>query len=430
MRARSLVHSSSVLVLAAVFASAPGCTRESEPLTQRDGATRDSAGVLLVENLVAPLWTEEERWQLSEVMRIGTFEGEPEYQFGSISGFAPLSDGRIVVTDDMAQNLRIYSPDGVHLHTMGTAGSGPKDFGSGRLSVLVGPGDTVLVMDWANMQTHVIDPTGEWLDSWKFTPRDGMRVAGWDTAPSGLIMNLLQPMQRPDITASDTLDAVVIRDVWGHITDTLAWIPSQRTFSLQGGTQELRFYGARPMYDLRWNGGLVVGTTDRYRLEWLDSNGDIERIVSLARDRIPMDGDERDACMNLFEEVWDKWDMSPQRRSFVKSTIRFEDHYPAYRVFRHGPRGTLWVQQVRPTSDLAAEEVEAERGVYPWPYGSTQWDVLDAEGRYLGVAEITDDLSLPLFYGDRLYGIWRGEMDVEHLMVMEIEGLPPVGNGS
>jgi len=407
-----------------------GCRGAPDPLAEWDGAIRDSAGILLVENYGTPLWSEDERWTLSEAMRIGVFEGEPEYQFGNISGFAPLSDGRIAITDDMAQDLRFYSPEGVHLRTVGTAGSGPKDFGSGRLSVLVGPGDTVLVMDWANMQTHVINPDGDWLDSWKFTPQDGMRVAGWDTAPSGRIINILQPVQRPDIAASDTLDAVVIRDMRGRIRDTLAWIPSQRTFSLRGGTQVLRFYAARPMCDLRWNGGLVVGVTDRYRLKWLDPNGNLERVVSLGRDRMPFDGGEQAATMNLLETVWDKWDMSPQRRSFVKSTVHFEDHYPAYRRIRHGPRGTLWIQQVRPTSKLTAEEVEEERGVYPWPYGSTNWDVFDAQGRYLGVVDIPGELGLPLFYGDRLYGIWRGEMDVQHLVAMEIEDLPPLSAGS
>jgi len=79
-----------------------------------------------------------------------------------------------------------------------------------------------------------------------------------------------------------------------------------------------------------------------------------------------IDGGEQDACMDLLDKVWDKWEnMSPERRSFVKSTIYFEDHYPAYRRFRHGPRGTLWIQQIRLTSDLTAEEVEAERGVFP-----------------------------------------------------------------
>ena len=121
--------------------------------------------------------------------------------------------------------------------------------------------------------------------------------------------------------------------------------------------------------------------------------------------------------------------MSPERRAFVTSTLRFENHYPAYRTFRHGPRGTLWVQQVRPIGALTPEEVEAEEGVYPWPYGSTKWDVFDAEGRYLGVVDIPGDPKLILFYGDRLYGVWKDELDVQHLVVMEIDGLPPVEAG-
>ena len=138
-----------------------------------------------------------------------------------------------------------------------------------------------------------------------------------------------------------------------------------------------------------------------------------------------IDGGEQAACMDLLDKVWDKWEnMSPERRSIVKSTIHFEDHYPAYRRFRHGPSGTLWIQQIRLTSDLTAEEVEAERGVFPWPYGANSWDVFDAEGRYLGVVGIPGELGLPLFYGDRLYGIWRDEMDVQHRVSPELNQSP------
>lgn len=428
MRSRSVFRSVFVLSLTAILGCVVGCASEAQPAAEWDGAIRDSAGVLIVENHGTPLWSEEERWTLSEVLRIGTFEGEPEYQFGNISGFAPLSDGRIAITDDMAQNLRYFSPEGVHLRTVGQAGSGPREFGSATLNVLVGPGDTLVVMDWANMHTQVFGPDGEWLDSWRFAPEGGKRISRWDTAPSGLMINVLTPLQTPDMSVSDTLDAVVVRDVRGRIQDTLAWMPTTRTFSLRGGRQELRFYSARPICDLRWNGGLVVGQTDRYRLEWLDPDGELERIVVLERDRIPFDDSEQAAAMRLFDSAWDKWNMSPERRALVKSTIRFEDHYPAYRTFRHGPQGTLWVQQVRPTGALTPEEVEEEGGVYPWPYGSTKWDVFDAEGRYLGVVDIPSDPGLILFYGDRLYSVWKDELDVQHLLVLEVEGLPPASS--
>lgn len=418
-----------ICVCIAVSISAAGCALESKSAARWQGIVRDSAGILLVDNNDVPLWREEDRWTLSEVLRIGTLEGEPEYQFGNISGFAPLSDGRIAITDDMAQNLRFFSPGGVHLRTVGRAGSGPAEFGPNRLSVMVGPGDTLLVMDWGNMRTHVFDPAGEWLESWRFGPEGGRRVNGWDTTPSGLMIHILTPLQTPDTPASDTLDIVVIRGVRGQILDTLAWLPSSRYFTLGGGTQELRFYTGAPEVELRSNGGLVAGHTDRYRLQWYDSKGNLERIVTLRRDPIPFDDHEQTACLDLFESVWKRWDLSPERISFVKSTIRFEQSYPAYRRLEHGPRGTLWVQQVRPTSDLTPEEVENEDGVYPWPYGSPKWDVFDQEGRYLGVVDVPRDFGLVLFYGDKMYGQWKDELDVQYLVVMEVAGLPPLKGG-
>jgi hypothetical protein len=296
--------------------------------------------------------------------------------------------------------------------------------------VLVGPGDTLLVVDGANRQAHLFKPDGEWLGSWRYAPEDGMRVLGWDTAPSGLIVNLLAPVQTPDIAASDTLDAVVIRGIRGAILDTLVWLPASRSYSLRGGRQELRFYTGTPEFDLRWNGGLVTGRTDRYRFESYDANGDLERIVSLRRDKIPFDDRERAACMDLIESVWKRWDASPTQMAFWKSTIHFEDFYPAFRGFMNGPRGTLWVQQVRPVSDLTPEEVENEGAVWPWPYGSTKRDVFDSEGRYLGIVDLPKQLGGRVrFYGDRLYGVWEDELDVQYLVVMQIDGLPTVEEG-
>ncbi|MCK5448107.1 MAG: hypothetical protein KAJ43_08175 [Gemmatimonadetes bacterium] len=403
-----------------------GCAGESQSAAEWDGTMRDSAGILIVENNDVPLWGEEDRWTFSEVLRIGTLEGDPEYQFGRISGFVPLSDGRIAVTDNMAHNLRFFSPEGVHERTVGTTGSGPKDFGSRRLNLLRGPGDTLLVMDWANLQTHRFTPDGEWLESWRIAPEGGLRVWGWDTAPSGLIINLLTPVQTPDIAASDTLDAVVVRGVRGHILDTLMWLPSARSFSMRGG---LRLYSGGPVFDLRWDGGLVTGRSDRYRFEWYDANGDLERIVSLRRDKIPFDDREQAACMDLLESVWKRWDVSPTQMALWKSTTHFEEFYPAFRSFMNGPRGTLWVQQVRPTSDLTPEEVASESGVYPWPYGSTDWDVFDREGRYLGVVEKPPNIQGFQFFGDKLYGVWEDDFDVQYLIVMQIDGLPTVEEG-
>ena len=129
------------------------CTVEVETATEWDGDLRDSAGIVIVENHGEPIWREEERWTLREILRIGAVTGEPAYQFGDISGLGVLSDGRLVVADALAQNLKFFAPDGAHITTVGEPGSGPGEYGN-WLHVMVGPGDTVVVWDWTNMRAN------------------------------------------------------------------------------------------------------------------------------------------------------------------------------------------------------------------------------------------------------------------------------------
>ena len=129
----------------AVLAGTVGCSIDSQPEAKWDGAITDSAGVQIVQNFGTPLWTQENRWTVNEVLRIGVVEGEPGYQFGDISSIGVLSDGRIVVSDNIALHIRFFSPKGVHELTVGRQGSGPGEY-AGELTVLVGPDDTLLVL--------------------------------------------------------------------------------------------------------------------------------------------------------------------------------------------------------------------------------------------------------------------------------------------
>jgi hypothetical protein len=52
--------------------------------------------------------------------------------------------------------------------------------------------------------------------------------------------------------------------------------------------------------------------------------------------------------------------------------------------------------------------------------------VFDEEGRYLGVVDVPKEFGLVRFYGDKMCGQWKAELDVPYLVVMEIAGLPPL----
>ena len=57
-------------------------------------------------------------------------EGHPAFQFASITGVRLFDDGRVVVSDAGAREIRVFSSDGAHLITLGGPGDGPGEFQS------------------------------------------------------------------------------------------------------------------------------------------------------------------------------------------------------------------------------------------------------------------------------------------------------------
>ena len=413
-----------LLVFAAALVSV-GCA-EMESAAKWDGTVRDSAGMVIVENFGEPLWTDETRWSLTEVLKIGTVSGDPDYMFGSISNFAVLSDGTIVVADQMGQHLKFFTSEGVHLRTVGRAGSGPKEFGRGIL-VARAFGDTLLVVDGRNMQAHWLAPDGTWLGSWRTEPQGGWFIQGWDSAPTGRIVTLMSPLRMPDSPVVDSLDVVLVRDVRGEVLDTLARVPTSQMLRFSRDAPEFHFWAGYPDFDLTWRGGLVTGRSDSYRLKWYDENGDLERIVSLRRERQPITDHDGSLLMEKIEQAMTRAGLPPAEIARNKSAVHFEDYYPAWRRFICGVGGTLWVQRLRPVSALSEQEIE-DLG-FGRPPATSEWDVFDREGRYLGVMDMPTGEKSFIFVADRIYGVWEDELDVQHIVTWRIEGLPPLEEG-
>jgi hypothetical protein len=413
-----------LLVFAAALVSV-GCA-EVESAAKWDGTVRDSAGVLIVQNFGEPLWTDETHWSLTEVLRIGTVSGDPDYMFGNISSFVVLSDGTVVVADRLGQHLKFFTSNGAYIRTVGRAGSGPKEFGRG-IGVMKALGDTLVVIDGRNMQAHWLASDGTWLGSWRTAPEGGWVLRGWDDAQTGRIVTRMSPLRTPDSPVVDSLDVVLIRDVRGAVLDTLARVPTRQTFRFSGDAPEWHFWAPYPDVDLTWRGGLVTGHSDSYRLKWFDENGDLERIVSLPRERQPITDRDRSLFMEKIDKMLREWDLPPAEIAQYKSAVHFEDYYPAWRRFICGVDGTLWIQRPRPVSALSEQELE-DMGRNR-PPATSKWDVFDREGRYLGVMHMPTGEMAFMFAGDRIYGVWEDEMDVQYIVAWRIDGLPPPEEG-
>ncbi len=114
----------------------------------------------------------------------------------------------------------------------------------------------------------------------------------------------------------------------------------------------------------------------------------------------------------------------------LKSAISYEPFFPMYLQFLSGPAQSLWVQQVRPPRNLSEDERENLNPLFGLWLGSPDWDVFDSEGRFLGVVTMPARYQPLRFLGDRVYGVWRDELDVEYVMRLRVTGLPGADTGA
>jgi hypothetical protein len=399
-----------------------------------DGAVRDSAGIQIVENFGAPMWREDETWELTEVLRIGAVEGAPEYEFGRISGIAVLSDRRIVVADAMAHELRFFNPEGVLERSVGRAGQGPGEFGDGLLYPKVGPGDTLLVFDRGNQQAHVIAPDGTWIESFSTLPENGHWFGMvYDAPPTGRLVSIQVPLQLPEGGLADSLDVLLERDLHGAILDTVARIPTYMTTLNPGAAGS--YYGN--MVDIKLcESSLVIGHNYTHRTVWYGSGGTIERIIDFPSERPPLTEEDRAVMMTRWDQLAEQYNIPPGQAEQIKSTVHFEDRYPAYARFACGPAGTLMMQRFRPLCELREEEASQIRYNLGRPPGATVWDVFDRDGRYLGAVDLpgtewVGTVSPVLFVQDRatdtwyMYSTWSDELDVQYVVSWRLDGPMP-----
>lgn len=383
------------------------------------GTVTDSAGVRIVANPTTPMWAESEGWTVEEALRIGKPAGEPEYQFGLISGIGMTSGGEVLVMDQQGQELKVFGPDGTWVRTIGDGGSGPGQFGPQAGPVLVGRGDTVLVPDLGNQRVNLLAADGEYLGSFRSGFEQGLPIR-WEMAPDGTPVTQLRPFTLPGQASdpADTMDLIVERAYDGTVTDTLFRVPAGKTFSFASGAPEFHFFSPEPMWAITRDGGIVLGVNNVLSFRVFGPDGELQRIIRLPVEPREVTEEDRTIFLETLERLWGQAGVPGEAIAQLKQAVSFEARFPAYVQALAGPGGSLWVQRILRPSDLSAEEKEDFNPLQNM--GSPDWDVFDGEGRYLGVVGMPYHFQPLGFSGDDVFGVWRDELDVQYAMVLRI----------
>jgi hypothetical protein len=384
------------------------------------GTITDSAGVAIVSNPAEGMWMETDAWTVEEELKIGTLEGDPDYMFGQIGFLTVDSNGRIFVLDAQAQQIKVYSADGVYEQTLGARGRGPGEL-LGATFVLMGPGDTLVVPDLGNLRINRYAPDGSSPGSTPVDLQQGIPLIFQGT-PSGVLVRQVRQFAfpgQPEI--EDPHDAIVTFAVDGTVLDTLLTFPSGETFRLSGGALELNFFSPEPAWDYSDELGLIYAVNDAYRIGLYSADGELDRVIKMPFERAPVGERDKDALMTYLERASAVQGASAEQIAQIKSGVSFGDFFPAFNTLTAGPQGTVWVQHGQAPSELSEEQLENYNPIEDT--GAPEWDVFDATGRYLGIVTMPTRFAPRMIRGDRIYGVWRDELDVQYVLRLRVVGM-------
>ncbi len=398
----------------ALMAVAAGCVTGG---SDWEGSVTDSAGVTIVANTEQGMWGEGDAWTLTQELKLGALD-DPDYQFAQIGFIAVDGHGSMYVLDAQAQQIQVYDEAGTYVRTIGGPGAGPGELGPGAVFLLIGSGDTLLVPDMGNQRVNLYGSGGESHGSFPLSFQDDGIPLAWRGTASGVVARQMRPLALPGQPAVDSMDFVVAQSFDGTAGDTLMKFASGGTFSFGGGAPSIKLYSAEPIWTIDDDLAVYQGVNDNYRISRYE-HGVLTHIFSMPFARMQVTESDQDAVLGAIEDAWRNAGLPPAAIERARSIVEFGEYFPAFANIQIGPQGTLWVQHIQSVSELSEEE-RANFNLLE-DSGAPEWDVFDPDGRYLGVVTMPHRFAPRLFVGDKLYGVWRDDLDVQYVVRLKID---------
>ncbi len=205
--------------------------------------------------------------------------------FSRLAGVRELSDGRVIVTDQLEKAVRVLDFTAGAAQEIGRVGSGPGEYQvPGRLLPL--PGDSTLLVDFGNMRLTVIGPDGRLHRSTSMQQGSAASGALLLVMPSAadargrLYFDMLGSFSVGPEGPPDSA-AIARWRLDDDVVDTVAMLPRPEMQSIQAGSQgTFRFVGgalgpfsARPGWSAAPDGSVAVVWPDDYRVDWIRADG-------------------------------------------------------------------------------------------------------------------------------------------------------------
>jgi hypothetical protein len=372
-----------------------------------------SNGTVLVANTGTGVWEPETRWTLRETCRIGGIDAEGPEQLNEIVGLASDDLGRVYILDRQAQDIRVFTRDGLFVRTIGRSGAGPGEFQQAN-GLLFDRRGHLWVVDPGNGRYSMFDTAGVLIDT---RPRPitsyGYVSDARFTTTGALVEHAFRYL---GVSADGRPDAVPVLvrmnvDTALAVIDTIDTpragqneifeIRREQNGRLVGMMQMLVPYSPTQQSVLDPQGAIWSGRNDEYRIWKIDFDGDSVRAVQNVVELIPVTAEERQEEIDRIREAAGE---GARQLDFN----RIPEFRPAYRKVLVDDLGYLWVWR-EAQSDSAA------------------FDIFDPEGQLLGVLETGNRIYEygPIeVRGRMLTAVVRDELDIPSVVCFTIEGRP------
>jgi len=359
-------------------------------------ATRDTLpnGALRVRGPENGSWTEDTKWSLTELYRVGAVDGEDPEVFGRVWDVELDGSNRLYVLDRMEKEVRVFDEVGSFAHAFGRGGEGPGEFENPYGIAWDSAGD-LWVVDVRLRRYSTFDLDGRHL-------REYERSVGGYTWPwpgrFGSDGRLYEPSfaQGPDriFAFSPGAELTAVDSFPFAIPEESGFWDLQRPNG-SGAIVPIPFSG-QTEWVFDHEAKIWVGESDRYSLAHQGLEGDTLMVIERQVEPVAVSAEERARAVERLQVHANHPDLDLSRIPPMK---------PFFRRLIADDSGDLWVLR----------EGKGSRWFF---------EIFGRDGGFMGAVDVPVVPELfppPLIREDRMIVVTRDDWDIQSVVVFRID---------
>lgn len=329
------------------------------------------------------------RWQMAEPFWIGEVEGDGPEVFGSVTSLVVDREGRILVFDGQAHELRAFSREGSLVSRLGRRGGGPGEF-QHVIGMSIAPDGSLWLIDGANARYTVIRDE----EVGTYSRGSGVYTVPWTGGHAG--GHLYDVVTLPD---GPSMEALVRVNETGAPIDTFA-VPINDIDTPRVGSIQLPIpYAPTQIRTFDSSGALWVAMTHEYALYQIGFEGDTVRIIRHDAEARSLNPTESDSVSQHIQALREQFGLEVRDALIPRAA-------PLLRRVTVADDGLVWVTRADPPPDAP---------------GGTRFDVFDRDGNLIGEVSVDYSLVLHSVQDGQLYGVARDDLGVERVLRARVQ---------